>query len=236
MASVIFEESLQDQGFIDKHVRFSDGDRDVDQAAFRQFLQAYAPEKVEQELGVSATDIRRVAYLFARSPATMSLWTMGMNQRTQGVFLNSMLNGLHLMTGQIGRPGATPFSLTGQPNACGGVRDTGALSHALPGRTAGGESRSPPRDGTDLGRPRGNHLRQAGVRCHQPVPGDGGRAGQGGARHVHESRRVAPGRRALPGRDGEMFHRRGRRRRGQRDAAARASACCRRRCGSRRKA
>ena len=63
----------------------------------------------------------------------MSLWTMGMNQRVQGVFLNSMLSGLHLVTGQIGRPGATPFSLTGQPNACGGVRDTGALSHALPG-------------------------------------------------------------------------------------------------------
>jgi len=133
MASVIFEESLQDQGFIDKYVRFSDGDLDVDQAAFRQFLQAYAPEKVEHELGVSATDIRRVAYLFARSPATMSLWTMGMNQRVQGVFLNTMLNGLHLVTGQIARPGATPFSLTGQPNACGGVRDTGALAHALPG-------------------------------------------------------------------------------------------------------
>jgi nitrate reductase NapA len=63
----------------------------------------------------------------------MSLWTMGVNQRVQGVSLNSMLNGLHLVTGQIGRPGATPFSLTGQPNACGGVRDTGALSHALPG-------------------------------------------------------------------------------------------------------
>ena len=133
MASVIFEESLQDQDFIDKHVRFSNGDRDVDQAAFRQFLQAYAPEKVEHELGVSATDIRRVAYLFARSPATMSLWTMGMNQRVQGVFLNTMLSGLHLVTGQIARPGATPFSLTGQPNACGGVRDTGALAHALPG-------------------------------------------------------------------------------------------------------
>lgn len=133
MAFVIFDEGLQEQSFIDKHVRFSDGEHDVDQATFRKFLQAYAPEKVEQELGVSANDIRRVAYLFAKSPATMSLWTMGLNQRTQGTFLNSMINGLHLVTGQIGRPGATPFSLTGQPNACGGVRDTGALSHALPG-------------------------------------------------------------------------------------------------------
>jgi nitrate reductase (cytochrome) len=66
-------------------------------------------------------------------PATMSLWTMGLNQNTQGVSLNNMVNGLHLITGQIGKPGATPFSLTGQPNACGGVRDTGSLAHALPG-------------------------------------------------------------------------------------------------------
>jgi nitrate reductase NapA len=133
MAFVILDEGLQDQNFIDKHVRFNDGEHDVDQAAFQKFLQSYAPEKVEQELGVSAADIRRVTYLFAKSPATMSLWTMGINQRTQGTFLNNTINSLHLITGQIGRPGATPFSLTGQPNACGGVRDTGALSHALPG-------------------------------------------------------------------------------------------------------
>ena len=62
----------------------------------------------------------------------MSLWTMGINQRTQGTFLNNVLNGLHLLTGQICRPGATPFSLTGQSNACGGVRDTGSLGHTLP--------------------------------------------------------------------------------------------------------
>ena len=132
MASVICEEGLHNREFIEKHIRFSDGDKDCDFAKFREFLKAYAPEKVEQELGVSANNIRRVAYLFARSNATMSLWTMGVNQRTQGTFLNSMLNGLHLITGQFGRPGATPFSLTGQPNACGGVRDTGALAHALP--------------------------------------------------------------------------------------------------------
>ena len=132
MANVICEEGLENQEFIQKHVRFSDGNKDCDFAKFREFLKAYAPEKVEQELGVSSRDIRRVAFLFARSAATMSLWTMGVNQRTQGTFLNNMLNGLHLITGQFGRPGATPFSLTGQPNACGGVRDTGALAHALP--------------------------------------------------------------------------------------------------------
>jgi nitrate reductase (cytochrome) len=132
IANVICEEGLENQQFIKKHVRFSDGERDCDFAQFREFLKAFAPERVELELGVSAGDVRRVAFLFARSRATMSLWTMGANQRTQGTFLNNMLNGLHLITGQIGRPGATPFSVTGQPNACGGVRDTGALAHALP--------------------------------------------------------------------------------------------------------
>lgn len=77
--------------------------------------------------------IRRAAFLFARSGATMTLWTMGMNQGTQGTAQNQMLSGLHLITGQICRPGATPLSLTGQCNACGGARDTGALAHALPG-------------------------------------------------------------------------------------------------------
>ena len=132
MAQVICAEGLLDTAFVDKHVRFSDGENTVDLAAFRKFLERYRPEAVEAELGVPAAQIREVAFLFARSKATMSLWTMGLNQRVQGVALNNMINGLHLITGQFGRPGATPFSLTGQPNACGGVRDTGALSHALP--------------------------------------------------------------------------------------------------------
>ncbi len=132
MAHVIVNEGMHDAAFIGRHVRFSDGQSTVDLDAFRTFLRRYRPEDVQDELGVAAADIRRVAYLFARSRATMSLWTMGINQRTQGVFLNNLLNGLHLITAQFGRPGATPFSVTGQPNACGGVRDTGALAHALP--------------------------------------------------------------------------------------------------------
>jgi len=57
---------------------------------------------------------------------------MGLNQRTRGVWANNLVHNLHLLTGQINRPGATSFSLTGQPNACGGIRDTGLLSHLLP--------------------------------------------------------------------------------------------------------
>ena len=133
MAQVICEEGLHDPAFVDRHVRFSDGKDTVGFAEFRKFLDArYKPEEVERELGIPAHQIREVAFAFARAKATMSLWTMGFNQRTQGTFLNNMMSGLHLITGQICRPGATPFSLTGQPNACGGVRDTGALSHTLP--------------------------------------------------------------------------------------------------------
>lgn len=133
MAQVICEQGLLDTAFVEKHVRFVDADQTVDLEAFRKFLNArYRPEAVEVELGIPAHQIRELAFEFARAKASMSLWTMGLNQRVQGTFLNNMINGLHLLTGQIGRPGATPFSLTGQANACGGVRDTGSLSHALP--------------------------------------------------------------------------------------------------------
>src|SRR5262245_12603521 len=132
MAQVLCAERLTDEAFVADHVRFSDGKATVSFNDFQRFLTDYAPEKVADRVGVSANDIRRVAFLFGRSKATMSLWTMGVNQRTQVTFLNNMLNGLHLITGQICRPGATPLSMTGQSNACGGVRDTGSLAHLLP--------------------------------------------------------------------------------------------------------
>jgi len=132
MAQVLCAERLTDDAFVAEHVRFSDGKTTVSFDDFRRFLADYTPEKVAERVGVSANDIRRVAFLFGRSRATMSLWTMGVNQRTQGTALNTMLNGLHLITGQICRPGATPLSMTGQGNACGGVRDTGSLAHLLP--------------------------------------------------------------------------------------------------------
>jgi nitrate reductase NapA len=132
MCQVIMEDKLADLDFIAKHVNFNDGKKMVSIEDFQTFLKDYTPEKVAATLGVSAAQIRKVAHLFATSPATMSLWTMGINQRTQGVFLNNTLNSLHLITGHICKKGATPLSLTGQSNACGGVRDTGSLAHLLP--------------------------------------------------------------------------------------------------------
>jgi nitrate reductase NapA len=58
---------------------------------------------------------------------------MGLNQRTRGVWANNLIHNLHLISGNICKEGADSFSITGQPNACGGVRETGSLCQLLPG-------------------------------------------------------------------------------------------------------
>ena len=63
---------------------------------------------------------------------SMSFWTMGFNQHTRGVWANQMVYNLHLLTGKISEPGNSPFSLTGQPSACGTAREVGTFSHRLP--------------------------------------------------------------------------------------------------------
>ncbi|OFY66113.1 MAG: nitrate reductase catalytic subunit [Bacteroidetes bacterium RIFCSPLOWO2_02_FULL_36_8] len=122
-----------DRKFIDEHVQFMYEEKKVGFEDWVAFLDDYKPELVAEELGLSVKEIQTAAHWFGTSKASMSLWTMGINQRIQGVFLNNTLNSLHLVTGNICRPGATPLSLTGQCNACGGIRDTGSLSHLLPG-------------------------------------------------------------------------------------------------------
>src|SRR3546814_688953 len=62
----------------------------------------------------------------------MSLWTMGFNQHTRGVWANNLVYNIHLLTGKIATPGNSPFSLTGQPSACGTVRKVGTLTNRLP--------------------------------------------------------------------------------------------------------
>jgi len=62
----------------------------------------------------------------------MSLWTMGFNQHTRGSWVNSLCYNVHLLTGKISEPGNSPFSLTGQPSACGTAREVGTFAHRLP--------------------------------------------------------------------------------------------------------
>lgn len=89
------------------------------------------PEKVAEVCGITQDALRQATRWFATSPATLSLYCMGLNQSSHGTAKNAALINLHLATAQIGKPGAGPFSLTGQPNAMGG-REVGGLSNLLP--------------------------------------------------------------------------------------------------------
>ncbi|WP_339092907.1 nitrate reductase [Variovorax paradoxus] len=88
------------------------------------------PGKVAQVCGIPVYDLLAAARLFATSAATLSLYCQGLNQSSSGTAKNASLINLHLATAQIGRPGAGPFSLTGQPNAMGG-REVGGLANLL---------------------------------------------------------------------------------------------------------
>ena len=134
MAHVLVKEGMVDNDFIAKHLTFGVGkETGKSWDEYVAFLADYTPEKAAETAGCKAEDIVTAARWFGeRGKATMSMWTMGLNQRTKGVWANNLVHNLHLMTGKIGTPGSTPLSLTGQPNACGGVRDGGGLSHLLP--------------------------------------------------------------------------------------------------------
>ena len=88
------------------------------------------PERVAQTCGITVADLTTAAKWFATSKATLSLYCQGLNQSSSGTAKNAALINLHLATGQIGKPGSGPFSLTGQPNAMGG-REVGGMANLL---------------------------------------------------------------------------------------------------------
>ena len=88
-------------------------------------------EEAAELCGLTSDDIRLAASYIGNAKGFISMWTMGLNQSVIGVNKNLSLINLNLITGQIGKPGAGPFSLTGQPNAMGG-REVGGLSNMLP--------------------------------------------------------------------------------------------------------
>ncbi len=99
---------------------------------YAQVVAQYPPDRVAEICGIAKADVEKAAKLWGESQRVLSLWSMGVNQSSEGTAKVRMIINLHLMTGNIGRPGAGPFSLTGQPNAMGG-REAGGLSHILPG-------------------------------------------------------------------------------------------------------
>jgi ferredoxin-nitrate reductase len=101
-------------------------------ADYTEVLRHYEPSIVAERCGITEADLETAARTWAESQSVLSLWSMGLNQSSEGTAKVCSLINLHLLTGQIGRPGAGPFSLTGQPNAMGG-REAGGLAHILPG-------------------------------------------------------------------------------------------------------
>ncbi|WP_077035589.1 nitrate reductase [Pelomonas sp. KK5] len=90
------------------------------------------PREAARICGITEQQLLQAAEWFATSPATLSLYCQGLNQSSSGTAKNTALINLHLAAAQIGRPGAGPFSLTGQPNAMGG-RESGGMASLLPG-------------------------------------------------------------------------------------------------------
>ena len=117
-------ENRVDRDFIEAHTQGL--------TELKHLVHDYTPSMVAQLCGISIEQLQQCAEWVGTTPSFLSLWCMGLNQSTAGSAKNSALINLHLATGQIGRPGAGPFSLTGQPNAMGG-RETGSLSNLLPG-------------------------------------------------------------------------------------------------------
>ncbi|MEM9718849.1 MAG: molybdopterin-dependent oxidoreductase [Bacteroidota bacterium] len=122
IARRLYEMRMIDRAFIDKHTE-----------GFDQYVSVIfdtSVKKAARICGISVQDIRLAATYIGESKAFMSMWAMGLNQSVVGVDKNTALLNLSLITGQVGKPGAGPFSLTGQPNAMGG-REVGGMSTLL---------------------------------------------------------------------------------------------------------
>jgi assimilatory nitrate reductase catalytic subunit len=122
MLNIMINEGLIDEDYIAAHTTGFD--------ALREIVKNYPPAITADICGIKTADLLQAARWFGASGASLSLYCQGLNQSAHGTHNNAALIHLHLATGQIGKPGAGPFSLTGQPNAMGG-REVGGLSNLL---------------------------------------------------------------------------------------------------------
>ncbi|GLX84468.1 periplasmic nitrate reductase [Thalassotalea loyana] len=116
-----------------KNAKKAGGSKAIDFEEYAEFVSTYTLEYTSKLSGVPEKNLKELAELYA-DPNTKvcSFWTMGFNQHTRGVWANNLVYNIHLLTGKISTPGNSPFSLTGQPSACGTAREVGTFSHRLP--------------------------------------------------------------------------------------------------------
>jgi assimilatory nitrate reductase catalytic subunit len=122
MLHICLWEDLIDPAFIEAHTEGF--------AELKRTLRDFTPQHVARTCGIREDQLVQAARWFGASKASLSLYCQGLNQSSSGTAKNASLINLHLATGQIGKPGAGPFSLTGQPNAMGG-REVGGLANLL---------------------------------------------------------------------------------------------------------
>ncbi|WP_420476144.1 molybdopterin-dependent oxidoreductase [Noviherbaspirillum sp. ST9] len=122
MLHICLWEGWIDEDYINAHTEGFD--------ELKRTVRDYTPQFVAETCGISQEDLATAARWFGQSKASLSLYCQGLNQSTSGTAKNAALINLHLATHQIGKPGAGPFSLTGQPNAMGG-REVGGLANLL---------------------------------------------------------------------------------------------------------
>lgn len=158
IANYIIENNAVNEDFMKKHVNVREGVTDIgyglrpthplEQAAknpgkggskpmsfedYAKFVSTYTVEYVSKLSGVPEANLIEMAKLYADPKVKVtSFWTMGFNQHTRGVWANNLMYNVHLLTGKISEPGNSPFSLTGQPSACGTAREVGTFAHRLP--------------------------------------------------------------------------------------------------------
>jgi len=159
IANYIIQNNAINQDFFDKHVNVRKGNTDIgyglrpthplEKAAknstkaggskaisfdeYKNFVSEYTVEKASEISGVPVGKLEKLAKVYADpTKKVMSLWTMGFNQHTRGTWANNLIYNIHLLVGKISEPGNGPFSLTGQPSACGTAREVGTFAHRLP--------------------------------------------------------------------------------------------------------
>jgi len=116
-----------------KNSKKTGGSHDISFDEYKQFVSEFTLEKTAEATGVPEERLVELAKLYADPKRKIvSYWTMGFNQHTRGTWCNNLIYNIHLLTGKISEPGNGPFSLTGQPSACGTAREVGTFAHRLP--------------------------------------------------------------------------------------------------------
>src|SRR6185312_13329092 len=124
LAAWLIGQGLCDRAFMEAHTS------GLDDLIKALAAEEQSPAAVAADCGIAEANLLEFFRLYAETPRTVSLFSQGSNQSAQGVAKGLAVINAHLLTGRIGKPGACPFSITGQPNAMGG-REVGGMSSTL---------------------------------------------------------------------------------------------------------